>query len=165
MILDRLVEQRLGDGRVIDFAVPVAAIADQVDHHVALPGVAIVERQAAHADHRVHIFRIHVKDRNRLPAGQLRRKTRGVLLAVQGGEAKQIVGDDVHRAAHGVALQVGQIQGLGHDALPREGRIAVDQQRQEFLDRRLRPARSCLARVRPTVTGSTASRWLGFETR
>src|ERR1035438_2353691 len=27
------------------------------------------------------------------------------------------------------------------------------------------PARSCLARVRPTVTGSTASRWLGFDAR
>ena len=31
--------------------------------------------------------------------------------------------------------------------------------------RSVSPARCCFARARPTATGSTASRWLGFETR
>src|ERR1035441_2344861 len=34
-----------------------------------------------------------------------------------------------------------------------------------YFSRAPSPVRSCLARVRPTVTGSTASRWLGLETR
>ena len=34
MLFDFLVEQRLGDGGVVDFAVTVAAVADQIDDNV-----------------------------------------------------------------------------------------------------------------------------------
>ena len=108
MVLDRSIQQRLSDGRIIDLAVTVAAIADQIHDYVALEGVAVFERHAADANHRVHIFGVDVKDRNRLAARQLRGKTRRMLLVVQRGESEQVVGDDVHRAAHGIALEVGK---------------------------------------------------------
>ena len=47
-----------------------------------------------------------------------------------GGEADQVVHHDVHRAAHGVAREVGQVQGLGGDPLTREGGVAVQRHRQ-----------------------------------
>ena len=41
------------------------------------------------------------------------------------GEADQVVDNDVHRPAGRIALQVGQVQRLGPDALAGEGGIAV----------------------------------------
>ena len=41
-LLDLLVQQRLGDGRVVDFAVTVLAIAHEVDDDVAREGVALL---------------------------------------------------------------------------------------------------------------------------
>ena len=44
MIFDGLVNQWLRNRRIIYFAVPVAAVTDQVDHDVAVEFVAIVKR-------------------------------------------------------------------------------------------------------------------------
>ena len=50
--------------------------------------------------------------------------------AGRGGEADLVVDDHVDRAAGAVATQLGEVQGLGHDALAGERRVAVDEQRQ-----------------------------------
>ena len=46
--LDLLVEEGLGDRRVVHLAVAVAAEADEVHHHVALEGVAVVDGHPGH---------------------------------------------------------------------------------------------------------------------
>ena len=51
---------------------------------------------------------------------------------IVGGEADQIVHDDVNGAAGGVAREVGVVHGLGGNALTGECGVAVDQQRQKF---------------------------------
>ena len=81
MLFDGLVEQRLGDGGIVDFAVAVAAVADQVDDDIGAELVAVFERHAADADHGIDIFRIHVKDGNRLAAREVGGETRGVFFA------------------------------------------------------------------------------------
>ena len=97
--------------------------------------------------------------------------------AGRGGEAELVVDDDVHRAAGAVAGQARQVERLGHHALAGEGGVAVDEHghaREPV--RRPRPprpgvpsvggeSRSCLARVMPSTTGSTASRCDGFDAR
>ena len=55
-----------------------------------------------------------------------------MLLAVAGGEAHQVIHDDVDRAAHGVAREVGVIHRLSRDALSGKRRVAVHQQRKIF---------------------------------
>ena len=80
MILDFCVQQRLRDGRVVHFAVAVAAVTDHVNHHVAAERVAIIERHLPDAHDGVRIFAVHVENGNRLPLGQRRGKARGMQL-------------------------------------------------------------------------------------
>ena len=64
----------------------------------------------------------------------------------------------------GKAVHSDEIHGLGPDALTGECSVAVNDEKQHLFSA-IAPCRTCLARVRPMATGSTASRWLGFETR
>jgi hypothetical protein len=48
-----------------------------------------------------------------------------------GGEAHLVVDDDVHGAAGAVAAQLRHLQRLADDALAGEGRVAVQQDRQD----------------------------------
>ena len=164
MFLNRLIKQWLRNGGIVDFAVAVTAVADQIDDDVAAESVAIFEGHATDPHHGVDIFGIHVKDWNVLAAGELSGKMGGVQFAGRGRKSNQVVDDDMHGSANAEPRQVGVVESLGKNALSRERAIAVNQERQKFLTSAF-PARSCLARVRPTVTGSTASRWLGLETR
>ena len=79
------------------------------------------------------------------------------------GEADLVVDDDVERAAGGVAVELAQVERLLHDALAGERGVAVDQQRHACVARATSPTRSCLARMRPSTTGLTNSRWLGLK--
>ena len=54
---------------------------------------------------------------------------RGARVARVGGEADLVVGHDVDRAARRVVGQVRQVERLVDDALAREGRVAVQQNR------------------------------------
>src|ERR1700683_4649096 len=157
MRLDFAVAQRLRDGGIVHFAVAVLAIADQIDHYRAREFVAVIGGDAPDADHRVRIFRIHVKDRNRLALGQIGRKARRVRFRRHGGEADQIIHDDVDRAADGEAFDAGVIQSFGPDALAGEGRVAVQQDRQHSLS-------SIGADARLLGAGATHRYWIdGFE--
>ena len=79
MLFDFLVQQRLGDGGIVDFAVAVAAVADQIDHHVGAELVAVFGGHARDADNGVDIFAIDVEDGNRLAARDAGGEARGVL--------------------------------------------------------------------------------------
>ena len=46
MLFDLPIQQRLRDGGIVNLGVSVAAVADQVDHHVAAELVAILESHA-----------------------------------------------------------------------------------------------------------------------
>ena len=129
MIFDRFVEQGLGDGGVVDFAVSVTAIADHVDDDVGAELVAIFEGHACDADDGVDVFAIDVKDGNRLATGDAGREARGMHFAGAGSESDQIVDDDVNRAADGVTGKIGVVHGLRENALAGECGVAVDEQR------------------------------------
>ena len=78
MLFDRFVDAWLGYGRIIDLAVPVAPIADQINHDIAAEGVAIFDCQSPHAQNGIHILAIHMENRNALSSRKLSCETRGM---------------------------------------------------------------------------------------
>ena len=133
VLADRLVEHRLGDRRVVDLAVAVAPVADEVDHHVGAELVAVVDGDLGHPHDLLRVLAVDVEDRHRQPLGDVRRVAPGPERLGLGGEADQVVDHDVDGAAHGVAVQVGEVQGLGEDALAGEGGVAVHDDGQDLL--------------------------------
>ena len=87
MIFDLAIQDRLGDGGIVDFGVTVAAKADQVNQHVAAELVAIFQRHAAGAHHRIGVLAVDVKDRNRQPLGQIGGEAAGIGIAGIGGKS------------------------------------------------------------------------------
>ena len=73
-----------------------------------------------------------MKNGNGLPLRDIRSEARRVQFGGNGGEADQVVDDDMNGASDGIALQVGVIQSLRPNALAGKSAIAVYQQRQEF---------------------------------
>ena len=72
---------------------------------------------------------MHVEDRCLDHLGHVRRIGRGAREARIGGEADLVVDDEVNRPAGAVAAQARETEAFGNDALARERRIAMDQQR------------------------------------
>ena len=128
MLFNLFVEERLSDGGIVDFAVAVATVADQIDDDIGAELVAVFNCEASDANHRVHIFSIDVEDGDRLAARDAGREARGMLFGVAGGESQQIVDHNVYGAADGVAGKIGVIHGLGKNALTGERSVAVNQQ-------------------------------------
>ena len=125
VVLDLAIANRLRDRRVVDLRVSVTAEADEIDHDVRAKLVAELHRHAAHAHHGVGIFAVHVEDGNRQALGQVRREAAGIGFVRIGGEADQIVNDNVNCSADVIAAQGREVQTLGGDSLPRESGIAV----------------------------------------
>src|SRR5216684_4543488 len=125
MIFDAVVEARLGDGGVVDFAMTMAAVADEIDDDIAAKLRAIFGGEFSDAHDGVGIFAIHVKDGNGLALGEVGGEARGVLLLGPRGEADQVVHDDVNGAADSVGLEVSEIKRFRPDALAGKGGVAV----------------------------------------
>src|SRR6202021_2716338 len=132
MFLDRLVHPRLGDGRIVDLAMPVAPVADQVNDYIVAEFVAVFGGDASDSYDRIHVLSINVKDRDRLPASELCRKARRMFLAGVGSKSNQVVDDHVDRTANGKSGQVGVVHRLGGNALSCESRVAVDEDRKKL---------------------------------
>jgi len=131
---DLAVHHGLGHGRLVRLVVAVAAVADHVDDHVLAELAAEVEREAGGEYHRLGVVAVHVEDRRLHHLGHVGAVEGGAgVERVGGGEADLVVDDDVDRAARGVAPGLGQVERLHHHALTGEGRVAVDQERQDLL--------------------------------
>ena len=122
--------QRLGVGGLVLLVVAEAAVADQVDDDVVAELLPVGHRQPDRGDRRLRIVRVDVDDRDVEALGEVARVPRRAPFRGVGREADLVVGDQVQRAAGRVAVEVGQVERLRHDALAREGRVAVDQDRQ-----------------------------------
>src|SRR5260370_2773079 len=126
MVFDGFIKLRLGDGRVIHFAVAVTPVADQIDDYVVGEGVPIVQGHAADSYHRVNVSCIDMKTRNILAARKLRRKTRRVQFGRNRGESDQTIEDHIHRSADAVTGNFGVVKRLGKDALAGKGSVTMD---------------------------------------
>ena len=112
----------------------VAAIADQIDHDVAMEFFAIHHREPHRRQARLGIVGIDVDDRHIKAFGQIARVVGGATLARVRGEADLVVENQVQRAARRVSAQPREIKSLGDHALARERRVAVQEHRQRDVD-------------------------------
>ena len=148
---DHPVHHRLRERRLVAFVVSVAAVADQVDQEVVAEARAIFPRQPRRLEAGDRIVGVDVHDRNLEAARQIAGVAGAVGLARRRREPELVVGDDVDRAAGVVAGEPRQVQRFGDDALARERRVAVNENRQRdaAVEARARPAdrRSCRRRA------------------
>ena len=153
MVLDGVVHQWLGIGRLVGLVVPEAPIADEVDDDVAAEFLAEGGRQADRTDARRDVVGVDVDDRQVEPLGDVGRVARGATFLGVGREAELVVGDDVQRPAGCIALELREIEDFRNDALRGEGRVAVDQDGDGAgaIVVGLRPFAARLLRARPTL--------------
>ncbi|MNT04227.1 hypothetical protein D3C72_1387970 [compost metagenome] len=127
VFFDLLVHHRLGCTWLIGLVMPMATVADQIDHHVTFEGVTEIQRQAGHKGHRFRIVSIYVEDRRLHHLGDVSTifgRTR--IQRVGGSETNLVVDHDTHRAAHFVAASLRHVQGFLNHALAGNGGITVD---------------------------------------
>src|SRR5262249_22928011 len=135
MLFDLAVHDRLRVAGIVAFVVAVAAVADHIDDDVLLELLAVIERDLHDADCGFGIVAIHVEDGRLHAARNVGGVRRGARLIGQRGEADLVVDDEVNGAAGGVAIELRKIQGLRHNALTGEGRVAVDEYGNDTLAR------------------------------
>ncbi len=123
----------LGDGGVVGFVVSVATVADEVDDDVGVEALAVLGGDSGDAHGRVGVFAVDVEDGDGQALGEVGGKAGGVRLVGVGGEAEEVVGDDVQGAADVVAGERGHVERLGGDALAGEGCVAVKDDGEDVL--------------------------------
>ena len=104
VVFDLCVAEGLGDGGVVDFAVAVAAVSDEVDDDVGVELVAILGSEGGDADDGGGIFGVDVEDGDGQALGEVGGEARGVRFFGLGGESDEVVDDDVDAAADRVAV-------------------------------------------------------------
>src|SRR6202453_1394270 len=133
MILDLFVAQWLGNGRVVYLTVTVAAVANQVDDHIGVECVAVLDGQSGNTNRGLGILSIYMKDGNGQPSADIGGEARRVALLGVRGKANQIVDDDLDGAAHGKAGHGPETQCFCPDAWAGKGRISMDEHRQHLV--------------------------------
>ena len=135
-VVDLLVHQRLGEGGLVALVVAVLAVTDHVDDNVLPELLAKPECEVDDVHHGLGIVAIDVEDRRLDHLRDIGRIAGGAGLAGEGGKADLVVDHDVDGAARRVALELGEVEGLGDQTLAGKGGVAVDQQRQHLGPRR-----------------------------
>ena len=131
--LDLLVHQRLREHRLVDFVVPVLAVADDVHDDVAPELLPPLGGELHHASDGLDVVAVDVEHRRVDALGHVGAVgARSRVLRV-GGERHLVVHHDVNGTADGVLGQLGHVQGLVHDPLAAEGAVAVEQHGHVFL--------------------------------
>ena len=131
--------QRLRVGGLVLLVVAVTPVTDQVDHDVGAEAAAERHRQTDRPDGGLRVVGVDVEDRYVEPLREVARVAGRAAVRGVGGEANLVVRDQMKRAAGRVAMQVCEVERLGDNALGRERRVAMDQDRHR--DRRVVVAR------------------------
>ena len=135
MPVDLLDHQRLRVGGLVLLVVTEAAIADEIDHDVLAEAAAVRHREPDRGNGRLGIVGVDVNDRDVEALREVGRVTGRAAFARVGREPDLVVRDQMQRPTGRIALEAVQVEGLCHDALPGERRIAVEEHRQR--DRRI----------------------------
>ena len=132
MLVDPGVQIGLREGGLVDFLVTVFAVAIHVDHHVASKFLAKIERHVRYEFHREGIVTVYVENWCFDHFRDVRRVHGRAPLLGQSCKPNLVVYDHVHGATGAVAGQLRHVECLGDDPLPRESRVAMNKQRQNF---------------------------------
>ena len=134
MLLNLLVHQRLRDHRLVLLVVAELAIADDVDHHVLLEGLAVLDGNAGDQRHGFRVVAIDVEDRgfgHLEDVSAVQRRT--IVARVRRGESDLVIDDDMHGAANAIATRLPKVEHLLVDALASDRRVAVNEDSQHLV--------------------------------
>lgn len=126
-----LVQFGLGEHRLVHLVVAEAAVADHVDHDVRAPLVPKLYGGLERAGNGDGIVAVDVEDGavERLP--EVGRVGGGPAVDRVGREPDLVVHDDVDGPPDVEVVHPGQLHRLVHHPLPREGRVAVEEDRDD----------------------------------
>jgi hypothetical protein len=130
LLLDLLRHERLRVRGLVLLVVTEASVADEIDDEVVPELLAVGESEPRRGERGLRIVGVDVDDGNVEALREIARIARRAALGGIGREADLVVGDDVEGAARRVALDRVQVERLRDHSLAREGRVAVDQDRQ-----------------------------------
>ena len=119
----------VNDG-LVALVVAVTAVADEIDHDVAPEPPAERQREPDRRDRRLGVVGVDVDDRVVEALREVARIARRAPVRGIGREPDLVVRDHVQRAAGRVADEVLEVERLRDDSLAREGRVAVDEDRE-----------------------------------
>ena len=137
MVLDFLIQHRTRERRFVAFVVAPLAVAVHVDDDILLELLPKLDGQLRDVEAGVRIFAVDVEDRHFEHLGDVSAVARRSAVAGPSREADLIVDDDMDRAAGLVALKLREVERLGDETLPRDGGVAVDQERHAQLPLRI----------------------------
>ena len=130
-VVDDVVHLRLSHRRVVGFVVATAAVAHEVDEDVLAEATAVLGRESADPHDSLGVVAVDVEHR----AAESLRYVGGVVAGAGGircgGETDLVVNHDVDGAADGVTAQLGEVDGLGHDAKASERGVTMKQDRHD----------------------------------
>ena len=132
MLVDLRVKIGLSERGLVTLVVPETAVTIHVDHDVAAKFLAKIERELADLHARERVVAVDVKNRDLDHLRDIGRVHRRARIFGERGESYLIVHHHMHGAAGPVTMQLRHVQCFGNDPLPRECRVAVQQERQNF---------------------------------
>ena len=130
LLVDALGLERLRVRRLVLLVVAEAAVADEIHDDVVPELLAIRESESDRGQRGLGIVRVDVHDRNVEALREVARISRRTAFGGIRGEPDLVVRDQMQRPTGRVPVEAVQIEGLGHDALPGERRVAVDEHRE-----------------------------------
>ncbi len=130
LLLDQVVHPRLGEARVVALVVAAAPVADHVQHDVLVEPLPVLERELRDPGAGLGVVAVDVEDRRLDGLRDVGAVDRGARIQRRGGEADLVVDHHMDGAAGLVRTQLAHLQRLVHHALPGEGRVPVQQDRQ-----------------------------------
>jgi hypothetical protein len=133
VLADQGVHPRVGERRLVALVVAVTPETEDVHHHVLGHLLPEIQGQAHDVQDRLRVVAVHVEYRHGGHLGHVGGEEGGAGIPSGGGEADLVVDHDVQCASGVVALDLGQVEDLGHHPLRGEGRITVQDHRQHFL--------------------------------
>ena len=107
----------------------VFAVPQQIDVDVLVPPLAVRQRDAHDLNHGFRLVRIHVEYERLGHLANIRAINRTPSVQVIRREAHLVVNHDMDGSARAVAVELGHLRHLVHDALARNGRIPVNEDR------------------------------------
>mmetsp|Transcript_12259 Transcript_12259/g.16810 ORF Transcript_12259/g.16810 Transcript_12259/m.16810 type:complete len:727 (-) Transcript_12259:1120-3300(-) len=129
VLVDLLVQARLRVHGLVQLVVAVAAVADHVHDAVVAELLAVLHGHLEGGHHGQRVVPVAVEDGYVEGLGQVGGVQGAAAVGGVRREAHLVVHDHVQRAAHREVGHAGHLDGLVHHALPREGRVAVQQHR------------------------------------
>ena len=128
MHVDLLIHQRLRDCRRVLLIVAKAAVADDIEHHVAVETEAALHRDLRRERHGFRLIAVHMQHRGFRHLRGVRAVEHGALVAgIRRRKTDLVIDHDVNRAAGPKASGGGEVQRFLHDALARERGVAVNE--------------------------------------